>query len=360
MSTPTPFLVELTNIGASRGRGTAVAQIDDAKDIGVSEYANQGGECFFTLPYNHPAISNCVPLQRHVRVLRWNGSVYTPIWNGLLDDYEAERDEVVFYGTDYLGLLAGSITSQSTSYSSQFVGTVIQAQLSTAINEANSRVGFIGLGSIDSTSTTATLLSSFEPRLNFIGGIINILIADRSVRPVISVTPRTAALNGSFSFTFSENQGSDKENVRLEYGGLVRDFRYAPGYGDLATRIYGIGVKREGATVLYSTQTYANEATYGWIARPALYQDIINQTALDQRVKRDARRAARVGKKVALILRVNGLAPWDGFDLGDSVRVVISRGIVSVNQLYTVWGLEWVGQKNGSEDLFLSLTPKET
>ena len=41
MSTPTPFLVELTNIGTSRGRGTAVAQIPDAKDIGVSQQAAQ-------------------------------------------------------------------------------------------------------------------------------------------------------------------------------------------------------------------------------------------------------------------------------------------------------------------------------
>lgn len=360
MSTPTPFLVELTNLGASRGRGDGVAQIPDAKDIGVSEYANQAGECFFTLPANHPLISECVPLQRHVRVLRWGGSSYVPIWNGLLEDYEASRNEVVFYGTDYLGLLTGTITSSNTSYTDTLIGSIISAQLTAAVGEANSRVGFIGVGSIAATTTTATLLTSFQTRLDFIGGAIDILIADRSVRPIISVTPRTAALNGSFSFTFSENQGADKEDVRLEYGGLVRDFRYAPGYADLATRIYGIGVKREGASVLYSTQTYANETTYGWIARPAVYQDVINQTALDQRAKRDARRAARIGKNVALTLRVSGLAPWDGYDLGDAVRVVINRGIVNVNALYTVWGLEWIGQKNGSEDLFLSLTPKET
>lgn len=360
MSTPTPFLVELTEIGASRGRGSAVAQIPDAKDIGISEYANQAGECFFTLAATHPLIAECIPLQRHVRVLRWSGSNYTPIWNGLLEDYEARANEVVFYGTDYLGLLTGTITSANTSYTDTLVGTVIQAQITSAQAEANSRVAFITAGTIDATTTTATLLSSYQPRLDFIGGVIDILIADRSVRPIISVTPRTAALNGSFSFTFSENQGADKEDVRLEYGGLIRDFVYAPGYNALATRIYGVGVKREGATVLYSTQTYANETTYGWIARPALYQDVINQTALDQRAKRDARRAARVGKNVSLSIRVNGLAPWDGFDLGDSVRVVINRGIVNINQLYTVWGLEWIGQKNGSEDLFLSLTPKET
>lgn len=360
MSTPTPFLVELTDIGASRGRGSLVAQIADAKDIGTSEYANQAGECFFTLAASHPLISECVPLQRHVRVLRWNGSSYSPIWNGLLDDYDATANEVVFYGTDYLGLLTGTITGSNTSYTTTLLGNVIAAQISAAIGESNSRVGFIGTGTIEATTTTATLLTSFQTRLDFIGGVIDILIADRSVRPVISVTPRTAALNGTFNFTFTENQGSDKEDIRLEYGGLVRDFRYQPGYADLATRIYGIGIKREGATVLYSTQTYASESTYGWIARPAVYQDIVNQTSLDQRAKRDARRSARIGKNVSLSLRVSGLAPWGGFDLADAVRVKIARGIVNVNQLYTVWGQEWIGKKDGSEDLFLSLTPKET
>lgn len=360
MSTPTPFLVQLGTIGASRGRGTAVAEIPDARDIGISEYANQAGECFFTLPATHPLINECVPLQRHVRVLRWSGTNYVPIWSGLLDDYEARANEVVFFGTDYLGLLTGTITSSNTSYTGTFLGNIIQAQITAARAEANSRVAFIGTGTIAATTTTATLLTSFQPRLDFIGSVIDVLIADRSVRPIISVTPRTAAFGGVFEFQFSENQGSDKEDVRLEYGGLVRDFVYAPGYNSLATRIYGVGVKREGATVLYSTQTYANEATYGWIARPELYQDVIDQTSLDQRVKRDARRAARVGKNVALSLRASGLAPWDGYDLGDAVRVVINRGIVSVNQLYTVWGLEWIGQQNGSEELFLSLTPKET
>lgn len=364
MSTPTPFLVELATIGANRGRGTLVAQIADAKDIGASEYANEAGECFFTLPITHPFIDACIPLQRHVRVLRWDGvDTYIPIWNGLLEDFEAGPDEVVFYGVDYLGLLQGTITQSNTSYTNEFIGNIVTAQISAAVNESNSRVGFIGLGSIDTTTTTSTLITSFEPRLQFLANALQILAADTTVRPIISVTPRTAAHAGAFSFTFDENQGADREDVQLAYGrtkgGVISRLRYNPGYADLATRINGIGVKREGATLLYSTQTYASETTYGHIARAKLYQDIVNQTALDKRTKRDARIASRIGKQVSLSLRVHGVVPWGGYDLGDSVRVLIDRGFINVNGLYTVWGQEWIGTKDGAEELYLDLLPKD-
>ncbi len=354
------FRVTCFDMNASRGRGSIVAIIDDAKDVGGSEHVNDQGEMFFTLPWNHPQIGALSPLLNHYEISRLSSSgTYTPIFTGLLDDYEATADDVVFYGRDYLSLLNTTISSSNTSYTNAFVGTIIASQISAArstTGEPHGRVNFITQGTIETTSTTTTVLTSYQPRLDFIAGLCDILMSDRSVHSIIRVTPRTSYPP---SFTFTENLGSDKEDVRLEYGGLMNDFRYRPGYGNLRTRINAIGQKREGASVLFSAQTYASESTYGWISEATVFVDIVDQTALDNKTKRMARRRGRVGTGVAIAIRANQIGPWEGYDLGDAIRVVIDRGLTQVNGLYSVWGLEWIGHKNGSEDLFLSLVPKD-
>lgn len=344
---------------AGRGRGNVAAVISDAKEIGGSEYVNAPGEFFFTLPQDHVQINSIHPLQQHYRLDRFNArtDAYETLFVGLLDDYEAGADEVTFYGRDYLSLFETTISGSNTSYSNAFIGSIITDQLTSARAEANSRVNFITAGTIDTTTTTTTVLTSYQSRLQFMAGVAEIVASDRSVRPVIQITPRTSS--GAFTFNFTENKGSDKEDVRLTWGGNVSDFRYRPGYGNLRTRIAAIGQKREGASLLFSTQVSASEVSYGWIADSAVFIDVVNQTALDNKTKRRARQLGRVGTGVSLAIRTDNLAPYDGFDMADSVRVVINRGPVAVNALYTCWGLEWTGHSNGSESLFLDLLPKD-
>lgn len=360
MSVTPAFRVRLWDAtGSGRGRGTLKALIDDAQDIGISEQASGPGECFFTLPGNHPQIGEIAPLQRHIEVSRLSSSgAYIPVWAGLLDDYEATPDEVVVYGRDYLSLLDTTITGSNESYPSQPVGQIISAVLTAARAESDSRVNFIAMGTINNTSVTTLALSSYQSRLEFIRQLVDISMGESPRRAIISVGPRSS---GTPSFNFIGAQGSDKEDVRLEYGGLVNDYFYSPGYSTLRTHVQAIGQKREGATVLYSTQSApaAPASTYGRIAEPMLFVDMVDQNALDERTRRAARTLGRVGKTVGLGISVNRLGPWDGYDLGDCVRVVINDGIVSVNALYTVWGLEWIGRKNGSEELVLSLAPKD-
>ena len=365
MSSFPPFRVKLWDIASSdRSRNTLKAVITDARDIGVSSYANAGGEMFFTLPWNHPKIAECVPWQRHYEATRYNPSTggYDVVGVGLLNDYDADPNEVIFYGIDYLACFNASISASNTSYTGQDYGTIIAAEISAAVNQTSvggkSVTKHITLGTIESTSQTTTVLTSFQPRLQFAHQLLDVYQSDSSVRPIVSVTRSTP-----FTFSFLKNAGSDKQTRAFNYGGyggLVSDFRYVPGFADFGTRGQAIGQKREGASILFSTQTYASEATYGIIAKSTLFIDIVNQAALDRKAKRFARDIGTVGKNIALGLRVQGVGPWEWGELADSIPVVIDRGIVSVNGLHTVWGQEWIGKADGSEDLFLSILPKET
>lgn len=361
MSTLAPFKVKLWDINASdRSRGTLKAIIKDARDIGVSSYANEGGEMFFTIPWNHPQIAEIKPWERHYEVSRLNRSsdTYDVVGVGLLDDLSATPNEVVVYGTDYLSLFDLSISGSNTSYTSQSIGTIIQAELSAAIFQPTetdkSVTRHLTLGSIDTTTTTTTVLSSLQSRLEFIRQVIDIYQSDSSVRPIVSVT-RSAA----FTVSFTSNKGSDQTATRLEYGGLIQDFLYDPGFANFGTHAWAIGQKRDGATVLTSHQTFASGATYGIIQKATLFIDVVDQTALNNKTKRFARDIGTVGKNLALALRVHGLGPWEWGELADSLPIVIDRGLVQLNALYTVWGQEWIGKADGSEELFLSILPKE-
>lgn len=352
------FLINLYNMGTNRGPGSLVAQIPDALDVGGSQYVNAIGEFFCTIPYNHPAIPQVIPLQRHYEVKRLNDATgsYDPIFVGLVDNFKQDSNEVTVTGRDYLSLLDTSITASTTSYNNTKISTIIQQHWTAAMiqnNQANSRLGFVATGSIATTSTTATVISAFESRLHFMNGLMDILNSSNSTRPSIQITRASP-----FTFSFNPNQGSDKDNIRLEYGGIVDDFQYDPGYENLATDYFGIGQKRSGATILYSQQTYGDASAYGTIQFPKLYIDVVDQTALDNDVLHDARVASRIGKGVALQVKPNGLPLWYGFDLLDAFTVIINRGPTNLNGKYTLWGVEWVADKGG-EALYLDLLPKD-
>ena len=359
MAQLSPFRVKLWSVdtaGATptRGRLNQVAVIDDATDVGVSEYANEPGETFFTLPMNHPQIAECKPLERHYEVSRRNASgTYEIMGSGILDDQDATANEVIFYGTNHLGMLSRSITATNQSYTNTLVGTIINNQFTDAQGLSTWR--HYVKGTIDATTRSVTVITTFEERLGFWRGLLEILAAGGTTRPIMSVSRSYPA-----TFSFNQNKGSDKENVRLEYGGAVLDFRQVLGYQNRATNIRAIGIKREGAAILYSSQTYGDPTTFGRLYMSGLFQDVINQAELDDLALSTLKDAYERSGNLVMSLAQGYLVPWDGWDLGDSVRVVISRGIVSINALYTVWGMEWIGKKDGSESLYLDLQPKLT
>jgi len=346
-------VVIYSNSATARGRGRVKAIIDDAVNIGCSEYLNDGGEFFMTLPYNHPQMAAVSPLRTHYSVHRWNGSAYDEIFNGLVTDMDATPDEVVFYGENYLNLLQTTIDNNLVTYSNQEIGSIFSAEFSNAISGDNTqqgRLGFMTVGTVNTTGQSTTVISAYTPRLDFLKGLADIVSSNTTSLPVFYIS-RTSP----FTFEFRSHRSTTREEILLEYGGLVNDFRYIPYGPEFATYVRGIGQKREGATVLYSTQTWASESEFGHIARAKVYIDVVNQTALDRMVKKDARKYGATGQRVALALRVNGLAPWDGYDLGDKIRIKISRGPVEVNQLYTLSGLEWIGRADGTEELYFSV-----
>tara|TARA_R110000868_G_scaffold27332_2_gene103953 strand:+ start:9813 stop:12620 length:2808 start_codon:yes stop_codon:yes gene_type:complete len=99
--------IRLFDIGNNRGPGAEVSIVYDAKNIGSEVLANDEGSAYWTLPINHPELSKFVPLKRHYKIERLNQDTgsYDLVGAGLLTGADASKDEVVFAGSDYMGLM---------------------------------------------------------------------------------------------------------------------------------------------------------------------------------------------------------------------------------------------------------------
>jgi len=374
-----------------RGRGSIAAIIHDAKNVGVSSYLNEGGEMFFTLPYNHPQITECVPLERHYRVDRFDEEAgrYVTLGQGLLEDYEATENETVFYGMDYMMVLQKTITTPSTTtlvtYNDKTFKDIYQSEMTQAVKEANSRLGFIDFALatsllqgtwnyftdlplvINAATTTYDIFTGGEPRGSFLTNLANIAMEGTTTKVVFGNTLEndTELYNGFFcDMNWSPTPNND---IVLEYGGNVKAFSYSPNFRSLLTRTQVVATSITNGVVptkiwsSVATSTLAPVATYGIIEGVFLEQDLANQAVVDNKAKyRLYQSSPEKIKSISIAVRDGSIIPFKRYKLGDDLRVIIKRGNVNVDTNLTLRGQRYIAATNGVEELWFDFFPRDT
>jgi hypothetical protein len=56
-----------------------------------------------------------------------------------------------------------------------------------------------------------------------------------------------------------------------------------------------------------------------------------------------------------LSVLADGIEVWNGWDVGDSIRVTIKHGAVNIDEAFVISGVRWYGESNGSERLEIDL-----
>ena len=382
--TPSSVYVNVLGDGVP---GYNVAVIEDAANIGASEMYNSGGEFFFSLPAIHPQVAVIEPYQVHYLLEHYRGESWRSITGGIITDFDATDNDVVFYGQDYLAILSRLVddrfnptasadaeavlypaTGGGAKYVGRTISQIITDQLDRAIHNVGSPLRFFTRGAVATMDEKIDIFVSFKERLPFIAGLIESHRAGTGVRTRL-IAQRAG--NGAWSFIVKEDAGRDRPNLRMEYGGLVQGFRVIP-FGDFATRLLAVGRVYNQLKVEYITATAPPpsgqdaswyEENYGVLPKTAIYQDVTDVNDLKRRAKQAVARSVRVGKALALHLRPGALQIKDGWDIADSILVDINRGVVSTTRMgsgyWTIWGWTWELKPDGEEDITLSLLPKE-
>lgn len=382
------IVIRSVNIGTEAVPGNRapldppVAILYDAADIGAGEWLNTPGEIHWTLPISHPQLSVIEPYLVHFALEIERDVVgWVEVLAGLVTDFDATDQEVVFYGTDYLGLLGklheerfsptvadADYKKGGSKYSDKAISFIIQNQLQAAKNLKYSPVGFITVPTITDWPEKITINAVFKQRLEFILGLMQSHAAGTGKRTRLK-TVKTGPL--SYAWDAQDDPGTNRDDLRFEYGGLAQGFQVVP-FDDFGTKVMGVGVPVAGLKPMFAiaqppdssdTNEPFPEWRYGSFPKTMLWQDLIDKNDLKRRAALMARRTGKVGKKVGIGIRVDSLDVKVGWDICDAVPVDIVRGAVDTTKYgsgyYVIVGWEWKLARDGHTDLVLSFQPRD-
>lgn len=379
---------------AERGPGKLIGYVDDPIHLGASTYLNGPGEMFFTLPATHPYCPSIEPRVTHYAVEQWWGDRFRVLFAGLVIDFDATPDEIVFYGADYLGLFQFSVDERwdpakiekaadgngggGSKYTLKPLSFIIDDQLDYHLKQDNGSVNFIKKGTIAAMPELATIYSTYTEALPFMTGILDSHKQGTGVECRMFV--REIAPN-DYQIRVEDRWGKDRPNIRLQYGGLLNSFRIVA-LGNFATRVPAVGQKRGEAKVYRATGRSVpalDEAEWGRLASPRFFQDITDQADLQRRANEAAAQAGKIGKRIGLAIRADGLSIFDGWDVGDNIVIDVDRGVVDTARygsseglppapagerqtggFWTVLGAEFHYYPDGHYETTLTVMPKKT
>jgi len=381
--------IVIRKMGTNRGPGSVAAIIEDASNIGASEFYNSGGEFFFTLPAIHPQVPAIEPRQTHYALEQYRGQGWVEVTAGLIVDFDASGDDIIFYGFDYLGILGMLIdqrfnpnstadkaadlwTSTSaggsgTKYEKKTISQIVTDQLQRAIHSTNSPLGFFSVGSIVPMAEKVTIFTTFRERGPFISGLLDSHRAGSGKYTRLRV--RKTAANG-YQFVVSETNVA-RPQLRMEYGGLVQDFRVIA-FGAWGTSIHGVGMPVNGIETIYAeapipvpsgqpSDTFPKR--YGAYPKAKIYENITDINDLQRRVKQEALAMSKLGKRLSIGLRQDVLDVKDGWDITDAVPIHIKRGAVDTLNMgsgyWVILGWSWQVRPDGYRNLVLSILPRD-
>ena len=377
-----PWRIVIKSMGTSRGPGSVVAIVTDAKNVGASELYNSPGDLHFTLPKNHPAVPVIEPKLTHYSVQFRQGDGWHEVFAGLIDDIDASDTDIIFYGVDYLGLYARIVDERydpsnpdkpAESGGSKYVtsgkntieyiiGHAKYGLLARAKALANSPVGFITIGAIADMNEALTVYTTYAPTLDFISGLLDSHKAGQNKRTRIKVRQKST---GGYEVVVIEPPRAERDNLRLRYGEMVQGYRVIPFGTDWATRVAGIGRTEKGIKAMYGQKTGGiSEAIWGRFTRAAVFDGVSDANDFQRRVQQAATSAAKLGKQVGLAIRTGTLQPKDGYDLCDAFPIDIEDGSISTSALgsgyWDVVGITWTADApTGKQNTILTFHPRE-
>lgn len=152
----------------------------------------------------------------------------------------------------------------------------------------------------------------------------------------------------------------------LRYPDNITSFSYTPGASRVKTNIYIVGALGEGAgedtqqitgTPFVSAEAIgASSATYGVIPQAIPISGYLPSSIATNEANRFAVASKPENTKgLSIRLSHDAVKLWDGWDVGDSVNVYISKGPVIINEPFVISGVRWFGDSSGAERIQLEL-----
>lgn len=239
-------------------------------------------------------------------------------------------------------------------------------------DENYSRLRYASLTVVNSTSTatTHTSYTAGQPSLSYIGDICDMEMGAKTngSKVVFGIKKPTggATYDGDFQLNLSVSSAASTA-IALRYPENIRSFSFTPGYSRVRNDIKVIpttpylsgssGQNTDGTNLIGATAVdQSSISSNGRITLLATKDNLLNSSAAQNEANRllNTYKVAN-SKQVSIRAVLDGIDLWNGWDVGDSVRVTINQGLASVDEPFVIAGVRWFGESDGHERVELDL-----
>lgn len=361
---PQPYQVQVFAFADTTtfGVGSLVASLENVKNIGWSDYANDVPEAFFTINQDDAKISGLADYvgKAHIRVLRGDRIVFA----GLLLESDEADDDAVFYAYGYLAVLYWLLTDWDQEFENSTIATIVHAlwqRAKTTLTQTN--VAFVTTGGVDEPSTASggsvpIILPSypaFYKRILFgLQELAALALSDTTNTVVFEITHSVQP-----TFHFLKNKGSLRPRSRLTYGGQINSFQRRRTPVHHRNDVKAVGADPHDAVLRKEPVDAADVTVWGRRQEPLFLSWVRDETELDRISKLRLKQAKREDVSLWVGLKANSVIPPGGagalFGMADSIPVQINRGVTLIDDNFMVVGWQVLVTQNGHEHVRLML-----
>jgi len=329
---------------------------EKATDFAWERYENIPGRCKFSIPYNDAKITCLIPDTQFIQILIYREQVL--VWQGYVAFLEDSKDKTTVYGLTYLECLKWYRSGYNVTYTTKKIGTEVLSPIWDLIDARTGAIlgDLVKKGTFEdpydtgtSNAKTVTKTVMDEDYFTLVTQMIAISRANSPSGAWVQNTVMDVSLDeNNPTFSFLRDVGTDKSQVIFELDSEIRDFVSTKDYRFIRNDVKGLAVV-SGPKVLTSSQTDATSRTSYYLREIGLVFDgATAQTDVDEQSK-NFLVESKTPTADWYVSFVSGLKPFNGYVMGDNVRVRLNRGRVSLDDYFRVIGMEVVITNEGSE-----------
>lgn len=349
---------------ANHGVGTRRGFIYDALNVGWGWYSRFPANAFFTLRQDSDYNAMITPGLSHIRIWFSDEALgYGPIlvFNGRIYDPDESGEDVVWTAWNYLAELALSDAGFRRLYPQAKLGTEV-AQVEWNGNssdwpnygakvQANSLLAHVANGTFEDPLDSGGSAVKTDNRFGVVKTSRLLLMFDmtefgRANTDNNVVYEITRSITPTFNFW--KNRGSAYTAQHLKFPGNIKDFRYVRGVRDIRNVLSTVGTSSSGNAVAISSTVSTGQygtATFGRREDVFTIKTLAgargsSESEMQQNITdRAVIEATQLTGALAVDVRPNQFLPYNGWDLEDTLRVRIKRGLTNIDADYRVIGV---------------------
>lgn len=344
------------------GVGDPIAFIENASNLAWTQYINEVGEAFFTIPQTDSKLAllrNVIDLRPHMQIFRIDSQKNkTLVWGGWLGEMDETLDDAIFYGYSYISGLYDLLTDWDITYTNQSVKQIVQSVWQRAkVDLADSRMQWISTGTIDDAVTTTgggtpivlpLYKTSYKRILTVLREMADLSISDTSNRVIFEITP-----SGVFNFWADNSTNGGRTAINQVYfgvGSVIRSLRRIRRPVDRRNTLQVVGTSPKDITLRKTVTDATLKTSMGRSEEPIYLQYVRDATEMDRTSKQRAIRAKRVDTDLYTTFASDVVEPAGAinsrYKIGDTVILPITNGASNITDPKIIVGQQVVYYRN--------------